>query len=108
MIPEVDREPLVEVRERVPRTPPLGPYLHRMVDFALQRKKSFWVDEALAFMLSETDIDLRASELRVPFPSFALVFTGHSGRFARSCANSNGDSGTCRSRTCLPLSEFTA
>ena len=55
--------------------PPLGPYLHRMVDFALQRKKSFWVDEALAFMLSETDIDLRASELRVPFPSFALVFT---------------------------------
>lgn len=55
--------------------PPLGPYLHRMVNFALQRKKAFWVDEALAFMLSETDIDLSASELRVPFPSFALVFT---------------------------------
>jgi hypothetical protein len=46
-----------------------------MVNFDLHRRKSFWVDESLAFMLANTDLDVRGSELRVPFASFALVFT---------------------------------
>jgi hypothetical protein len=45
------------------------------VNFELHRRKSFWVDEALAYMLDRTDLDVVGRELRVPFPSFALVFT---------------------------------
>ena len=55
--------------------PPLGSYLERVVNFDLHRRKAFWVDEALAFMLGQTDLDALGRELRVPFPSFALVFT---------------------------------
>lgn len=51
------------------------PYLERVVNFDLHRRKAFWVDEALAFMLAQTHLDALGRELRVPFPSFALVFT---------------------------------
>jgi hypothetical protein len=47
----------------------------RLVNFELHRRKAFWVEEALAFMLASTDLDVRAEELRVPFTAFALVFT---------------------------------
>jgi hypothetical protein len=50
-------------------------HLPLIVGFELHRRKSFWVDESLAYMLAHTDLDVRADELRVPFPSFALVFT---------------------------------
>jgi hypothetical protein len=67
------------VRERggAPRAPDgsLLPYLERLVNFHLHRRKSFWVDEALAYMLAQTDLDVVGRELRLPFPSFALVFT---------------------------------
>jgi hypothetical protein len=46
-----------------------------MVNFDLHRRKSFWVDESLAYMLANTDLDVVGRELRVPFPSFALIFT---------------------------------
>jgi len=49
--------------------------LCRMVNFDLHRRKSFWVDESLAYTLDQTDLDAVGRELRVPFPSFALVFT---------------------------------
>jgi hypothetical protein len=52
-----------------------APYLLLMVNFELHRRKVFWVDAALSYMLENTDIDVPESELRVPFPSFALVFT---------------------------------
>ena len=55
--------------------PPLWPLLERIVDFELHRRKSFWVDEALAFLLAQTELDAVGRELRAPFPSFALVFT---------------------------------
>ena len=42
---------------------------------ASERRKSFRVDEALAFVLVQTDLDVTWSDLRVPFPCFALVFT---------------------------------
>jgi len=53
----------------------LAPYLERLVNFHLHRRKTFWVDESLAYMLAHTDLDICGRELRVPFPSFAVVFT---------------------------------
>jgi hypothetical protein len=53
----------------------LDSYLLPMLNFELHRRKSFWVDESLAYMLARTDLDVRGDELRVPFPSFAMVFT---------------------------------
>ena len=45
------------------------------VGFELHRRKTFWVDESLAFLLARTELDVVGEELRVPFPSFALVFS---------------------------------
>jgi hypothetical protein len=50
-------------------------YLPLMVNFDLHRRKVFWVDVALSFMLENTDLDLAGRELRTPFPSFALVLS---------------------------------
>lgn len=53
----------------------LTPYVELALNFALHRRKVFWVDEALTYMLAQTDLELPGSELRAPFASFALVFT---------------------------------
>ena len=55
--------------------PALSLFLRLMVNFELHRRKTFWVDESLAYMLDHTDLDVAGRELRVPFPSCALVFT---------------------------------
>lgn len=52
-----------------------APYLRLMVNFDLHRRKAFWVDAALSYMLEHTELDVAGGELRVPFPSFALVLT---------------------------------
>lgn len=52
-----------------------APYLRLMINFDLHRRKAFWVDEPVAYMLGHTDVDVRGDELRVPFASFAIVFT---------------------------------
>ncbi len=57
------------------RPPALSPLLRVMVNFELHRRKTFWVDASLAYMLDHTDLDVAGRELRVPFPSCALVFT---------------------------------
>jgi hypothetical protein len=44
-------------------------------NFELHHRKLFWVDESLAWMLSETRLDIEGRALRLPFPSFALVFS---------------------------------
>ena len=51
------------------------PYITLMVNFDLHRRKAFWVDAALSFMLENTDLDVAGRELRTPFTSFAVVFT---------------------------------
>jgi hypothetical protein len=51
------------------------PYLPLMIEFEVHRRKTFWVDEALAYTLDQTELDVVGRELRVPFPTFALVFT---------------------------------
>ncbi len=59
-----------------PNTPPdLMARLRYGVSFELHRRKVFWVDEGLAFLLAKTDLDVDGAHLRVPFPAFALVFT---------------------------------
>lgn len=52
-----------------------APYLRLMLNFELHRRKAFWVDAPLAYMLEHTDVDVAGSELRVPFPSFAIALT---------------------------------
>jgi len=49
--------------------------LHFGVNIELHRRKTFWVDEALVYMLAQTDLDVVGDELRMPFPCFALAFT---------------------------------
>jgi hypothetical protein len=44
-----------------------------MVNF--DRRKAFWVDAAVSYMLEHTEVDVAGGELRVPFPSFALALT---------------------------------
>lgn len=46
-----------------------------ILSYELHRRKTFWVDESLAFMLGHTRLDVRGEGLRLPFPCFALVFT---------------------------------
>lgn len=53
----------------------LKPHLLNMVNFELHRRKTFWVDEALTYMLAQTDVDVTGRDLRSPFAAFALVFT---------------------------------
>jgi hypothetical protein len=49
--------------------------LQLAVNYELHRRKTFWVDEALVYMLAHTTLDVPGQDLRVPFPCFALVFT---------------------------------
>ncbi len=53
----------------------LTAHAHYALAFELHRRKTFWVDESLAFMLALTQLDVRGEGLRLPFPCFALVFT---------------------------------
>ncbi|MCC6130677.1 MAG: SEC-C domain-containing protein [Acidobacteria bacterium] len=53
----------------------LAPYVPVLVPFEFHRRKVFWVDEALAYMLAQTEPGFPADELRLPFPSFALAFS---------------------------------
>jgi hypothetical protein len=53
----------------------LGSHLSYMINFELHHRKVFWVDEALAWMLGQTNLDIEGSLLKLPFPSFAIAFT---------------------------------
>lgn len=41
----------------------------------LHRRKTFWVDPPLAWMLAQTSLDIEGELVRLPFPSCAFVFT---------------------------------
>ncbi|HEX8109862.1 MAG TPA: DUF1841 family protein [Kofleriaceae bacterium] len=53
----------------------LSIHAFNILTYELHRKKTFWVDESLAFMLGHTRLDVRGEGFRLPFPCFALVFT---------------------------------
>jgi hypothetical protein len=46
-----------------------------MINYELHHRKAFWVDQALAWMLGQTNLDVEGDLLRLPFPSFAVIFT---------------------------------
>lgn len=54
---------------------PLRRLLLLGANFELHRRKTFWVDRGLVLMLAKTAASVDGSLLRVPFASFALVFT---------------------------------
>jgi hypothetical protein len=49
--------------------------LYFAANHEIHLRKTFWVDEALAFMLSQTNFDAHAADLQLPFTAFAFVFT---------------------------------
>ena len=53
----------------------LGTHLECLANYDLHHRKTFWIEEGLAWMLARTNLDIHASALRLPFSSFALVFT---------------------------------
>ena len=53
----------------------LGHHLEYMINYELHHRKAFWVDQALAWMLGHTSLDVEGDLLRLPFPSFAVIFT---------------------------------
>lgn len=48
--------------------------MHYAINFELHRRKVFWVDESLAWMLLNTNLDIEGRALETPFPCFALAF----------------------------------
>jgi len=52
----------------------LGLHLSYMLNFELHGRKVFWVDETLAYMLAQTDLDIDGEVLRLPFRACAFVF----------------------------------
>ncbi|MGD9065568.1 MAG: SEC-C metal-binding domain-containing protein [Desulfobacterales bacterium] len=66
----------IEDQDRImPGADILTAHIEIMINFELHRRKTFWVDESLAYMLAKTDLEVPGSDLRVPFACFALVFT---------------------------------
>jgi hypothetical protein len=53
----------------------LSRHLDYCIDFELQRRKLFFADASLAWMLAHTSLDIEGRALRLPFPCFALAFT---------------------------------
>ena len=53
----------------------LGSHLHYLCNFEIHRRKTFWVEEGLSWMLARTNIDIAGERLRLPFTCFAPVFT---------------------------------
>ncbi len=53
----------------------LSEHLDHCVNFELHRRKLFFVDASLAWMLAQTNLDIEGRALRLPFPSFGQVYT---------------------------------
>jgi SEC-C motif len=53
----------------------LAAWIGVLANFELHLRKTFWVDESLAWMLGATGLDIAGDALRPPFACFALVFT---------------------------------
>lgn len=48
-------------------------HVHYAVNFELNHRKVFWVDESLAWMLLQTNLDIEGRALELPFPCFAIA-----------------------------------
>lgn len=72
---EVEREKADATGVAAASEAALAARLHCAVNFELHRRKTFWVDPALAYMLAHTDLDVVGDDLRLPFACFAVVLT---------------------------------
>lgn len=50
-------------------------HLEFYCNYDIHRRKTFWVDESLAWMLANTQVDAESALFRLPFPSYVLVYT---------------------------------
>ena len=67
-------------------------HLEFYCNYEMQRRKTFWVDESLAWMLAHTQVDAESSLFRLPFPSYVLVYTDrHTLGVAERALASDGD-----------------
>lgn len=53
----------------------LGHHVHYIAHYEAHYRKTFWVDESLAWMLRQTRLDIVGQFLRPPFASCAFAFT---------------------------------
>jgi hypothetical protein len=53
----------------------LGHHAYYMFNFELHRRKIFWVEESLAWMFLQTQLDIEGECLKLPFPCCAFLFT---------------------------------
>jgi hypothetical protein len=66
---------LIDTSRRKVEMQSLLSHLVLYCNFELQRRKTFWVDGSLAWMLSNTQVDADGSYFRLPFSSYALVYS---------------------------------
>jgi hypothetical protein len=84
----------------------LSVHAFSMLSYQLHRRKTFWVDESLAFMLGCTRLDVRGEGLRLPFPSFALVFTDRETLAVAEALAARDDVAIVRGRTLRALTTY--
>lgn len=53
----------------------LASHVHYAANHELHHRKTFWVDETLAWALAQTELDVPGACLRLPFPTAAFVFS---------------------------------
>lgn len=53
----------------------LGSHIFYMVNFEIHHRKTFWVEESLAWMFRQTRLDIEGECLRLPFPACAFIFS---------------------------------
>lgn len=49
--------------------------IHAYTNYELHGRRTFWVEDGLAWMLSNTNLDIEGGFLNLPFPTCAFVFT---------------------------------
>lgn len=53
----------------------LASHLEYMINYELHLRKTFWIEDTLSYMLGHTELDLLGDMLKLPYASFAFVFT---------------------------------
>jgi hypothetical protein len=66
---------LIRHNRHVMEAPQLLDHLEFYCNYELGRRKTFWVEESLAWMLANTQVDVESQLFRLPFPTYVLVYT---------------------------------
>jgi hypothetical protein len=84
----------------------LGIHTFYALSYEMHRRKTFWIDESLAFMLAHTRLDVRGEGLRLPFASFALMFTDRATLAIGEALANRDDSSNVRGLTLRSLTVY--